>query len=104
MWGAILFGAAELGLVAWCLNALFGGGEKIKTTRRYKSFFGNRVTDVTYHDTGRRVKHVTGRGFFGGKVTKTYEVQKGNKKCFRCRSMVAPDVKGAYHCCGRTFF
>ena len=104
MWGAIFFGAAELGLVYWGLNALLGSGRKTKTTRRYTNFLGNKVSDVTYHDSGRRLKHVTSRGFFGGQVTRTYEIEKGNKKCFRCRSMVSPDANGAYHCCGRTFY
>jgi hypothetical protein len=103
MW-AILFGAVEFGLVYWGISALLGSGKKTKTTQHYTNFFGDRVHDVTYHDSGRRVKHVTGHNIFGGKVTTTYELEKGSKKCFRCQSMVAPDSNGAYHCCGRTFY
>lgn len=79
MWG-ILIGTAELGLLLWGVNALFGGGKKTKTTRRYKNVFGDRVTDVKYHDSGRRAKHVTGRDFWGDKVTRSYEVSKSKKK------------------------
>lgn len=103
MWG-ILIGAAELGLLCWGANNLFGDGKNVKTTRRYKNVFGNRVADVKYHDSGRRVKHVTGRGIFGDKVTRSYEIKKGSKKCFRCGWTVARDGNGAYHCCGRTFY
>ena len=103
MWAAVLIGIAEVALVGWGLNALLGGGKPTRTTRRYKNVFGNWVTDVSYHDTGRRVKHVKGRSLFGDKVTRTYEVQKGKKKCFRCGTMVTPNSNGRYRCCGRSF-
>ncbi len=73
MWGAFFIGAAELGLLYWGLNALFGGSKKTKTTRRYTNVFGDRVTDIKYHDSGRRAKHVTSRGILGDKVTRTYK-------------------------------
>ncbi|MBA2227515.1 hypothetical protein [Thermogemmata fonticola] len=54
--------------------------KKTKTVHTRKGWFGDRITDVTYHDTGRKVRYRTRPGIFGGKVTKAYELRKGKKK------------------------
>lgn len=60
------------------LECLFG--QKTKTTYRHKGLFGEKITDVTYHDTGKKVRHVSRPGFFGGTVNKSYIMKPGKKR------------------------
>ena len=78
-------------------------GTKVSTARRKKDWLGRNVTVIKYHDSGRKLKKIPGRNLLLQRVTKTYEMRKGDKKCFRCGAMVSPDGDGAYSCCGRTF-
>ncbi len=90
--------------IAYYFYKLFVGGKTIKTTRRYRGFFGQRTTEVEYHETGRRVKHTTRPAVFGGTITETQEVNKGSKKCFKYGASVSPGGDGRYNCCGRSFY
>ena len=90
-------------IVLVVIGSLFSEGSPTKTTRRYKDFWGNWRTETKYHDTGKRVKTMTRKGFWGDRVTNTY-VDKPLKTCFRCKTSVSADSDGFYCCsCGKTF-